>query len=254
MLRLRQIALAAHDLEATAKAFETVFGLKIAYRDPLVATYGLANVVMPAGKSFIEIVSPRSEEASALRFLKRRGGDAGYMLILQCANAAAETARATGLGARVVESLNSRVYAASHFHPADFGGVLVSFDQQKTAPDPAEDFCDWTPAGADWRDARSDEVLALEAVSVETADPQGLCARWAALCGGAVRPDAPHRLDLGMGEVEFIQARAEAATVFCGARLKVRSIEGCLDRARAAGLEVLNNAVVIGGVAFALVS
>ena len=80
-MRLRQVALVAKDLEPVRKALEDVFGLKVAYRDPGVGVYGLVNVVMPFGGDFIEIVQPVAADASAGRYLARRGGDAGYMLI-----------------------------------------------------------------------------------------------------------------------------------------------------------------------------
>ena len=61
------------------------------------------------------------------------------------------------MGVRVVDDIDRPDYRASHFHPADFGGMLVSIDQQRSAPDHLEPFGDWLPAGQDWRD-RPDQV------------------------------------------------------------------------------------------------
>jgi hypothetical protein len=103
-MRLRQIALVAHDLEPVAAQLNAVFGLRVAYRDPAVAKYELVNVVMPVGGEFLEIVQPVTADASAARYLRRRGGNAGYMLIFQTDDAHAHRARLSGEGIRAIFS------------------------------------------------------------------------------------------------------------------------------------------------------
>src|SRR5262249_29674914 len=84
MMRLRQVALVARDLDRAATDFCAVLGIEVAFRDPGVATFGLHNAVMPIGDTFLEIVSPVEAKTTAGRFLERRGGDGGYMVIFQC--------------------------------------------------------------------------------------------------------------------------------------------------------------------------
>jgi hypothetical protein len=201
MMRLRQVALASRRLDAVVSELHAAFGLKVAYNDPHIIHYGLRNAVLPAGKSFIEVVEPVRADASAGRFLDRCGGDAGYMLILQTDDAARETARVEALGVRVVDRLENREYRASHFHPADFGGVLVSFDQQLTSADLLADFGDWMPAGPDWRAARTDRVEALESVTIACADPKAMALRWSGLLDAPIAGDT--RLLLERGEICF---------------------------------------------------
>lgn len=248
-MRLRQVALAAHDLDSLTAAFASVFGLKVAYNDPHIIHYGLRNAVLPAGTGFLEVVQPVRDDASAGRFLARRGGDAGYMVILQCADLDPERARAVSQGVRVVDDLDTRDYRAAHFHPADFGGVLVSFDQQRTCADPLEPYGDWMPAGPDWRAARTDEVTDLAAVTIATPDPDALATRWSALVGRPIDAADPHRLPLDHGEIRFVQA--EAGTSLAGITLRVR--DPAAAPARADGLPVDGNAVTIGGVRFEVV-
>ena len=81
-IRLRQIALVAHDLESVVGDFHSKLGLDVAFRDPGVASFGLTNAVMAAGQQFIEVVSPFREATTGGRYLERRGGDGGYMVIL----------------------------------------------------------------------------------------------------------------------------------------------------------------------------
>ena len=102
-MRLRQVAFMAREIAPGAEQLEAVVGLKVGFRDPGVGYFGLANVVMPVGGEFLEVLEPIRDDASGARYLARRGGDAGYMVILQVADAEAERARALGLGARVVD-------------------------------------------------------------------------------------------------------------------------------------------------------
>ena len=246
-MRLRQIALASRNLDAVTDNLATVFGLKIAFRDPHIIHYGLRNAVIPAGAAFIEVLEPVRPDASAARFLARRGGDAGYMLILQVADAEAERARISNLGVRVVDDIDRPGYRAAHFHPNDFGGILTSVDQQRTTGDLLDPFGDWWPAGPDWREARTDEVLDVTAAVLACADPVALAERWSVLVG---RPlSGPLRLPLDRGELRFVAGDASGTSIQ-QIELKLGSPEAAMERARRAGLEVSDEGVLIGGVRF----
>mgnify|MGYP000217330306 CR=1 FL=1 len=57
-LRLRQICLAAPKLERLVEDLQDILGIKVCYRDPNVAKYGLQNALFMVGTNFLEIVSP----------------------------------------------------------------------------------------------------------------------------------------------------------------------------------------------------
>src|SRR5215469_12540815 len=97
-MRVRQVALVSADLERVTGELAAAFGLKVAYNDPHIHHYGLKNAILPVGAAFLEVVEPIRDDASAARHLKRRGGDAGYMVIFQVADAPAERARAGARG------------------------------------------------------------------------------------------------------------------------------------------------------------
>lgn len=249
-MRLRQVALASGRLDEVVKAFADVFGLKVAYEDPNVGVYGLRNAVLPAGTGFLEIVEPVRDDASAGRFLKRRGGDAGYMVILQVPDAEAERARAAAMGVRVVDDIDRPHYRCSHFHPADFGGILASFDQQRTEPDHLAPWGDWMPAGPDWRRARTDEVLDLVSVTISAPDPAALARRWSELLARPLDRADPLCIPLEHGAVRFAPAAPGAATCVTGVELRVRNPAAAIRNAKAAGLEADERGVLIGGVRF----
>ena len=253
-MRLRQVALASSGLEQVTDALAKVFGLRVAYNDPHIHGYGLKNAVLPAGTAFLEVVEPVRDDASAARFIRRRGGDAGYMIIIQAADAIAEQARVEALGVRVVDVIDTATYRCAHFHPADFGGVLTSIDQQRTEADHLAPYGDWMPAGPDWQAARGDQVLDLASATLSAADPAALARRWSELLGRPLDPANALRLPLEHGAVVFEQGVDDTPTLISGLELQVADVAAALARAKVAGLDVSDRGVLIGGVRFSPVT
>jgi len=201
-MKLRQCVFVCKDLESSAKELCETLGIEVAYRDPAVAKWGLANVVCPTGHDFLEIVSPTRGGTSAGRYIERRKGDGGYMVILQVADAVKERARVTALGVRAVEEKDSAGYKYTHFHPSDTGGVLLSLDQT-IAPDGTDPGLWWPPAEKDWlKHARSDVTNGLAGVEIQHSDPDAAAALWSKILNRPVEGDII-RLDAG-GEIRFV--------------------------------------------------
>ena len=93
MLRLRQICLVASEIEKPVDDLTAVFGLAICHHDPAVEKYGLTNALLPVGTNFLEVVAPFRDGTAAGRYLGRREGDGGYMVILQCDDAETRATR-----------------------------------------------------------------------------------------------------------------------------------------------------------------
>jgi catechol 2,3-dioxygenase-like lactoylglutathione lyase family enzyme len=201
-MKLRQCVFVARDLESSREELCDILGIEVAYRDPGVAKWGLANVVCPTGHDFLEIVSPTQAGTSAGRYLDRRKGDGGYMVILQVADAAAERRRVTGLGIRAVEQRDQPHYQYTHFHPADTAGVLLSLDQT-VAPAGVDPALWWPPAEKDWvKQARSDVTNGLAGVEIQCTDPDQAAALWSKILNRPVEGDII-RLD-DDGEIRFV--------------------------------------------------
>ena len=83
-IRMRQICLVARSLAPVVDELRAGLGLEVCHRDPGVGKYGLENALFPVGDGFLEVVAPVREGTTAGRYLERRGGDGGYMVILQC--------------------------------------------------------------------------------------------------------------------------------------------------------------------------
>ena len=166
----------ARDLEPSYERLREALGLDEAFRDPGVGAFGLHNVVCALGEDFLEIVSPTQEGTAAGRHLERRG-EGGYMLIFQLDDLASARERAQALGVRTVWSIDIDDISASHLHPADLGGTIVSIDR----PLPAES---WRWGGPDWigRAGRGAPGR-LSGVTVRVPDPDAIAARWAEVLG-----------------------------------------------------------------------
>jgi hypothetical protein len=212
-VRLRQVALAAHDLGATTDALCAVLGLEIAFRDPGVAVFGLTNAVMPVGDTFLEVVSPATADAPARRYLERRGGDCGYMVMIQTKDFEADRSRAGRLGARVVWSGELPDIRGMHLHPKDTGGALLSLDE----PVPAGE---WRWAGPAWRTrVRTARVTALRGATIGCPRPEEVAARWGELLGLAPGKDARGpRIALSDGFLRFTLTARDPAAVLVAAR------------------------------------
>ena len=141
--RLRQVVLAAADLDAACAELEGSLGLTDPFHDPGVAEFGLRNAVFELGDTFVEIVSPARDDTAVDRHLARHGGDSGYMAIVQVDDTASTRERASSMGLRVVWRADLPDIAGTHLHPKDVPGAIVSFD---TPVPPAS----WRWAGPRW--------------------------------------------------------------------------------------------------------
>ena len=201
-MKLRQCVFVAKDLESSREDLCNTLGLEVAYRDPGVAKWGLANVVCPIGRDFLEIVSPTQAGTSAGRYIDRRKGDGGYMVILQVVDAVAERQRVTGLGIRAVAQKDQPDYKYTHFHPSDTAGVLLSIDQA-IAPVGTDPALWWPPAAKDWLPhARSDVTNGLAGVEIQCIDPDKTADLWSKILNRPVEGDII-RLD-DDGEIRFV--------------------------------------------------
>ncbi len=173
-LRLRQAVLAANDLDAVAGRLAEELDLGKPYEDPGVGAFGLRNAVFALGDTFLEVVSPVRDGTAAGRWIERRGGDCGYMLMFQLDDLEGARRRATELGVRQVLALDLDDIGESHLHPADMRGAIVSVSR----PEPAED---WRWGGAGWRERSADGSVVGAEVAIEDLDTAA--ERWRGVLG-----------------------------------------------------------------------
>jgi hypothetical protein len=240
-MRIRQIVFAAAELKAGATQLGALLGLDAPYRDPGVAEFGLDNAVFLFGDQFVEIVSPVRSGTTAGRLIDRRG-DCGYMLILQTDDFDRELVRFERLGVRRVWAKDLPDIRATHLHPKDIGGAIVSIDQ----PMPA---ASWRWGGPDWKlQAGAAAMQRVVGVNLGAEDPPAMARRWAQVLGlGApAAHGATQRIVLDGGWLDFepVDARGEGIT---GYTLAVDQRDAVLARAREMGLPVACHALTLFG-------
>jgi hypothetical protein len=186
-LRLRQIALVANKLAPIADDMKQVFGLEVGFRDPGVKVFGLENALFPVGNQFIEVVSPIKEDTAGGRYLDRRKGDGGYMVICQCDEHGPRKKRVEELKIRKVAESDSHEYSVMQLHPRDTGGSFLEIDFQKGGEDINGP---WEPAGKDFHKAiRTDVIRAIAAAEIQSPDAKDLAERWSNIIEIPVKPD-----------------------------------------------------------------
>lgn len=193
-LRIRQIVFAARDLQQTVAQFQHALGLRVSFRDPAVAKFGLENALLTIGDQFIEIVSPTQPDSAAGRHLDRHG-DSAYMLILQTDDLASDRARLQRLGVRIVWESHHEEISALHLHPKDIGAAIVSLDQ---ATPPAS----WRWAGPDWQAHASSDRRVVSA-TISARDPNAMCKRWSEVLGLGASANNQCELPLTDGALLF---------------------------------------------------
>ena len=144
-IRLRQVALVAHDLEPTVDSLSKTLGVDVCYRDPGVAEFGLVNALFALGDAFLEVVSPQQDGTTAGRLLEKHGGDYGYMVIMQLLRPRGGAARGSTGSASVSSGRQTSATRRAHtcIRRTSVGAIL-SLDWMDTPES-------WKWAGPEWQ-------------------------------------------------------------------------------------------------------
>ncbi len=244
MMRLRQVVIAARDLDATVADLTAVLGIRVGFNDPGVAEFGLVNAVMPVGDTFLEVVSPVSPSAPARRFIDRRGGDGGYMVMIQSSDLDADRKRAADLGVRVAWQIDLDDIRGTHLHPADVGAAILSIDQPEPAPS-------WRWGGPKWKDAvRTDVTRAVTGVEFASDDPERLAGQWGRVLARPVeRAGDALVIALDRGRLTFRRG-AEKGPDRVGVYDVAGDAKRVLATAKERGLPTTGDCVTIAGTGF----
>jgi hypothetical protein len=249
-MRLRQVALIANELEPVLDDLRAVLDLEVCFRDPGVAEFGLHNALLPIGTNFLEVLAPVREGTTAGRLLQRRGGDGGYMVIVQTDDLEAGRKRVKELGIRVVWEAKLSDAATIHLHPRDIGAAIVSLDQMR-------EWESWRWAGPDWRKhVRTDVARALVGVEIQSEDPAALAARWGKVFArpAVAKGDGSFEVALEPGRLRFVRETDGRGEGVSGIDVEVADKRGALARAAGRKLPVNGDTVEICGTRVRLVS
>ena len=219
MIRLRQVALVARDLDAAVEELCERLSLSVCYRDPGVEVFGLHNALMMIGDQFLEVVAPVQDGTTAGRLLDKRGGDGGYMAIYEVDDLDAREAALADSGVRIVWRGDLPDIRGRHLHPADVGGAIVSVDQP--VPNGA-----WRWGGPEWVAHQDASVVtAIAGVVIGAKDQAVMRARWrAAGVEHAVTFQPAGVRGEGIDELELVatdRRRAGDSMRICGVTIRL---------------------------------
>lgn len=256
-LRVRQIALVAEKLAPIEQQLADVFGVEVCFRDPGVGHFGLENALIPIGNQILEVVAPIRENTAGGRYLERRGGDGGYMVITQCDDHAPRRARVEALGIRIVNQFENHEFRNLQMHPRDTGGSFFEIDEA-LGPGAHDADGPWEPAGPDWKaHKRTERVGGIRGVEVQCDDPESVARRWAEIAEIDLAPragaDAPWVLPLDNADVRFVPCSDGRPEGLGGIDIVANDREAILAAADRIGVRTGDDTVYICGMRMKLV-
>ena len=220
-----------------------LFGLEVAFNDPGVGHFGLENAVMPLGTDFLEVVSPIEENTTAGRYLQKRGGDGGYMVIIQVDDFDKTKSLVHDNEIEIVWDTDLPEAKAIHLHPKQMGGAIVSLDWMN----PKES---WKWAGPEWNKCITDDIKGIDGVEIQANNPEEMFNRWKDILDASNINESEKKIYLDNTWISFTDEddRGSGISAFS---LITDNKELLISKAKEFGFLQEDN-IVIGGVKFYL--
>ena len=233
-IQLRQICLVARKLQPVIDDLTYVLGINSCFVDPGVGVFGLENTLMCVGRNFLEVVAPVQENTAGGRYLDRRGGDGGYMVICQASSKGEQQAirqRALDNAIRIAHEGDRTNWNICQIHPRDM--VVSFFEIDWMEPN---DFTGWwMPAGGmQWED-KVDQSSTIDYLGVElqSDDPAGIADRWSLVSGEPVQHvDGELHICFNNAVLRFVEATDGRGPGLGGLDISVADRDGILERAK----------------------
>lgn len=248
-IQLRQICLVARELEPVIQDLTDILGINRCYVDPGVGVFGLENTLMPIGRNFLEVVAPVEENTAGGRYLDRRHGDGGYMVITQADSYESQQQirqNALDNGVRVAHESQRGDWNLCQLHPGDLKAAFFEIES-----DQYNDFEGyWHPVGGlGWEDkVKQDVTVDYLGVELQSPDPVGLAELWGSV---ADLPVAREGSSLSMAfnnvTVRFVEEEDGRGPGLGGLDVQVADRDYVLDRAKARGCYISDDRVDICG-------
>jgi len=220
-----------------------LFNFEVAFNDPGVAHFGLENAVIPIGTDFLEVVSPVEENTTAGRYLNKRGGDGGYMIIIQVDKFEDSQKLVNEYNIKTVWETDLPKAKAMHLHPKQMGGAILSLDWME----PKES---WKWAGPNWEKNISGPIKGIDGVEIQSDDPELMLNTWLRVLGDVER-DHENKILLDNTWIKFSQATDGRGPGISAFSLKAENSNEIIERAQNLGFMV-DDKITIGGIKFYL--
>ena len=163
--RVRHYVIAAKDMDAVCgelyRLLDVVPVSKEAGNEPTLA-FGFRTKMIRVGTTLIEVVSPIREKHQLQDFFLERGGDGGYMVVMQTYDDTALLARAAAANHKLAFEIPN--FMGQHLMQFDYKTFGTRFEFYKYTP---EDNWWGNPLHGDYNDPKAAEDIAGAEVAVE---------------------------------------------------------------------------------------
>ena len=242
---IRQIVMVSALRDPIVNNLCELFECEVAFNDPGVGHFGLENAVIPIGTDFLEVVSPKEENTTAGRFLEKRNGDGGYMIIIQVDDFKDSKSLVERNNIGVVWETDLPEAKAIHLHPKQMGGAILSLDWMN----PKES---WKWAGPEWTSHISGPITGVDGVQIQSDNPETMFQDWLEVLGNPKSSKEKLKIFLDDTWLEFIldsDGRGPGVSAFS---LKAKDHDIINKRALELGL-ISDGLICLGGINFYLV-
>jgi hypothetical protein len=253
-IQLRQICLVAGKLKPVIEDLTAILGINVCYVDAGVAAFGLENALMPVGRNFLEVVAPIQNVTAAGRYLERRAGDGGYMVITQADSRETQLAarqRALYSGVRIAHEIERDGWHLTQLHPRDLEAAFLELES-----DQHNDFDGyWMPVGGlGWEEkVKQDVTIDIVGVELQAEDPASLAAKWAHIVGTECTVDDDNiTVPLDNVTLRFVALRDDRGPGLSGLHIRVADRTAILNEATRRGCYISDDQVIICGTRFYL--
>ena len=207
-IQLRQICLVARKLEPVIQNLTAILGVNRCFVDPGVGVFGLENTLMPIGRNFLEVVAPIEKNTAGGRYLDRRHGDGGYMVITQADSLESQQQirqNALDNGVRIAHETIREDWNLCQLHPGDLKAAFFEIES-----DSHNDFHGhWNPVGGlGWEDkVKQDVTTDYLGVELQSPEPLELAELWGKVAGLNIeRNGEEFSMDLNNATIRFVEA------------------------------------------------
>ena len=241
---LRQLVMVSSLRDPIVDSLCKLFDIKVSFNDPGVGHFGLENAVLPVGTDFLEVVSPVEKNTTAGRYLDRRSGDGGYMVIIQVDDFSDVQNNVKENNVTVVWESEHPEARAMHLHPKEMGGAILSLDWMN----PKES---WKWAGPNWKQFVNTSTINRFGVEIQSDNPEAMKIKWQSVLRVPENKIRDNEIKLDNTWIRFVEdedGRGPGVSAFC---IEANDNESLLKKADENGL-LHKEEIFIGGVKFLL--
>ena len=242
---IRQIVMVSALRDPIVNNLCKLFECQVAFNDPGVGHFGLENAVIPIGTDFLEVVSPKENNTTAGRYLKKRNGDGGYMVIIQVDDFMKAKNHVKKNDIDIVWESDHQEAKAIHLHPKQMGGAIVSLDWMN----PKES---WKWAGSNWKEFVSTKrVKRIVGVEIQSEDPETMKNKWKSVLNIPEEKIGINEIHFDNTWIRFVEDKDGRGVGISAFYIEVNDKYYLKEKAKEQGLFHKKN-IVIGGVRFIL--